>query len=77
MTKLAEQIQDEALKLSPVDRAELVRSLLHSLDDDVDGSDAEAAWDTELQRRVNAIESGADQGRPAQEVLAEIRARFL
>ena len=75
MTKIAEQIQSEALQLAPADRAELVRSLLLSLDGP-DDADAEPAWDAELERCMERIEAGADQGRPAEDVLAGIRAKY-
>ena len=75
MTKIAEQIQSEALQLAPADRAELVRSLLLSFDEQ-EGADAEGAWDVELVRRMDRIESGTDNGRPAEDVLSEIRAKY-
>jgi len=39
-------------------------------------TNAESAWDDELDRRMQGIESGAEVGRPAEDVLAEIRARY-
>ena len=47
----------EALKLPPEGRAALAGSLLDSLDDKVD-SDAEAAWDAEIARRLADLDAG-------------------
>lgn len=47
----------EAMKLPPEARAALAGSLLESLDTDVD-PDAEAAWSTEIERRLREIEQG-------------------
>jgi putative addiction module component (TIGR02574 family) len=46
--------------------------------DSIDGpaaSDAQTAWDAELQRRLREVESGTAQGRPAADVFSEIRAQ--
>jgi putative addiction module component (TIGR02574 family) len=47
----------DALRLEPEARAELAAELLGSLEGPAD-PDAEAAWDAEIVRRVEAIESG-------------------
>ena len=60
------------LRLSKAERAELAHLLISSLDDTID-ADAEAEWDKELVRRVKEIEEGKAVGRPAFEVLDEIR----
>jgi putative addiction module component (TIGR02574 family) len=57
MTKAAEAVLAEALRLDVDARAELAAEILASLDGPAD-PDAEAAWATEIQRRVAAIESG-------------------
>jgi putative addiction module component (TIGR02574 family) len=57
MTKAAEAVLAEALRLGVDARAELAAEILASLDGPAD-PDAEAAWATEIQRRVAAIESG-------------------
>jgi hypothetical protein len=61
MTKAAEAVLAEALRLDVDARAELAAEILASLDGPAD-PDAEAAWATEIQRRVAAIEtsSGGD-----------------
>ena len=48
----------EALRLSAQDRAALAEALLASLDEDVD-DDAEAAWRSEVERRIAELDSGS------------------
>jgi putative addiction module component (TIGR02574 family) len=57
MTKAAEALLADALRLTPEARAELAAELLASLDGPAD-PDAEAAWSAEIERRVDAIEAG-------------------
>jgi len=65
----------EALALPPESRAKLARELVASLEEDSD-TDVEAAWDREIEKRVAEIKRGQAQGRPAEQVLAEIRAKY-
>ena len=58
MTKAAEAVLADALRLDVDARAELASELLASLDAPAD-PDAEAAWTVEIERRVAAIEAGA------------------
>ena len=53
-------ILEEALELPAEARAAIAASLILSLDEPVD-SDAEAAWATEIQRRISELRSGAVQ----------------
>lgn len=57
MTKAAEAVLADALKLDVEARAEVAAELLASLDGPAD-PDAEAAWEVEIARRVAAIEAG-------------------
>lgn len=75
MTALAEKISREAPALSEVERAEIIHQLLRSIDGPND-PDAQEAWDVELQFRLRNVESGQAKGRPATDVLAEIREQF-
>ena len=59
MTKATEIVLADALRLDLTSRAELATELLASLDGPADPN-AEAAWDAEIQRRVTAIETGAE-----------------
>ena len=45
------------MRLDPESRAELAAELLASLDGPAD-PDAEAAWEAEIERRIDAIEAG-------------------
>ena len=70
MTTLVEQLSQRARTLSPGDRARLADELLASLDDESD-PEAEALWEMEIGRRVEAIKSGKARLIPADEVFAE------
>lgn len=61
----------EAMKLSPEARAALAGSLLASLETDVD-ADAEAAWETEIERRIRGIDQGTTNLVPWGEVKRRI-----
>jgi len=67
MKRDAAEILREALALPTEARAALAGSLLDSLDTDVD-EDAEAAWATEVNRRVAELDSGAVKTIPWAEV---------
>ena len=72
MSKVAEKLKGQLVRLSHRERAELAQFLIHSLDDKAD-ADAEAEWDEELARRAKDIKSGKAVGEPAKNVLAELR----
>jgi putative addiction module component (TIGR02574 family) len=65
-------VQD-ALALPTEARAALAGSLLESLDDEVD--EGEAAWATEVNRRVAELDSGAVKTIPWAEVRRRLAAR--
>ena len=71
MSKAAQLVFADALRLEPETRAELAAELLASLDGPTD-PDAEAAWDAEITRRVEAIESGTIRLEPWTEVKRRI-----
>jgi putative addiction module component (TIGR02574 family) len=59
MTQEATELLKKALTLSPEERAQLVDSLLESLDEPrEDPSVVEAAWNDEIARRVADLDSG-------------------
>jgi putative addiction module component (TIGR02574 family) len=72
MSATLEQLAPQAIALSPEDRASLADLLLASLPDDADEPLGEA-WDQEIQRRVNAVESGAARLVSATDVHAQAR----
>ena len=75
MPTTLDTLADDALILPPEQRLALAFRLLKSVESE-DDLGAEAAWDTELAQRLERIDAGNDPGRPAEEVLAEIRARY-
>lgn len=70
MTNPVEDLVQRARALSPQDRARLAEELLASLDE-VSDSDAEAAWEQEIGRRVESIKAGRAKLIPAEQVFAE------
>lgn len=70
MTTSLDELAKRARALSPQDRARLAEELLASLDEQSD-SDAEAAWEQEIARRVEEIKAGRARLIPAEEVFAE------
>lgn len=75
MSSLLQEVAAKAHNLSVDERAELVHELIVSLDEGMD-NEFEAAWDAEIERRVKEIKSGKAKGRPAEEILAEIRVKY-
>jgi putative addiction module component (TIGR02574 family) len=69
-----EAYKSQLEKLSREERAELAYFLLSSLESAEEG--AAAAWDAEISRRVTEIRSGKANGKPAEQVFAELRERY-
>ena len=65
------ELEHQARRLSPEDRARLADSMLESLRQPV--ADIEQEWHRELQRRAAAYESGLEPAEPAEDVFAEAR----
>ena len=76
MTKAAEAVLADALRLDPDARAEVAAELLASLEGPADPG-AEAAWTVEIERRVAAIEAGALQLEPWEHVKRRIEKEIL
>ena len=55
---------EAALKLSPDARGALAGRLIESLHDTAIDADAEAAWETEIARRMGELDSGQVQTTP-------------
>lgn len=68
MTRNADELLDEALRLPESDRAELATRLIDSLDPAAD-DDVETAWAAEIHRRLDDL----DHGRVATVPWAEAR----
>ncbi len=75
MSELLNKMRNEAMSLPVDDRAKLARELIISLDDCID-SNVDNAWEEEISRRVQEIKDGTAKGKPAEEVLSEIRAKY-
>lgn len=69
MSLTIEQIMEEAMKLPPEARADLADWLWVSVES---RESVQAAWDAEIARRIEEIESGNAELIPGEEVLARI-----
>lgn len=76
MTKGVQTVLTDALRLAPDARAELAAELLASLDAPTD-SDAEAAWNVEIERRIEAIEAGEIELEPWEQLKRRIQRDVL
>ena len=72
MSPTAEDLLKQALTLDEKDRASVAGALIESLHGQTD-PDAEEAWDVEIRRRVEELESGAVETIP----WAEVRERLF
>ena len=72
MTSIVDEITLKARSLPAEDRARLAEDLLSSLQE-VHDLAIEAAWDTEVRRRLDEVEAGTAKLIPAAEVFAEVR----
>jgi putative addiction module component (TIGR02574 family) len=72
MSLTREQILSEALALGPDERAELAESLWLSVDE---GTQAEidAAWATEVSRRIADFDAGRAKAKPVEESIERLR----
>lgn len=59
MTRAARKLYEEALQLSPDERAQLMVDLLSSLESEPD-EDVDAAWSVEVQRRARVCDPADD-----------------
>ncbi|OUL23342.1 addiction module protein [Nostoc sp. 106C] len=75
MTETAEKLKLQLSQLSVQDRAELAHFLIQSLDEDTD-DDVEAAWDTEITKRLDDIHHGTAIGEPSEQVFSELREKY-
>ena len=68
------EIEKDALRLSPEDRARLAVRLLSSLEKAAELlEEIEKLWIAEAERRFQELRDGVVQGIPAREVFAELR----
>lgn len=71
MTETASRLREELSQLSLEERAEMAYLLIESLDAGAD-SDVEAAWDSELARRVEEVRHGTCVGETSHHVFERI-----
>lgn len=76
MSPAFEQLKSQLGRLSQEERAELAVFLLDSLGPEEDDREVSAAWEEEIGRRVADIRSGKAEGKPAEQVFAELREQF-
>lgn len=74
MTAVAEKLRTELTLLNDAERGELAHFLIQSLNPSSD-EDADATWDSELERRADEITRGQAIGVPADQVFAAILAK--
>jgi len=74
MARNLEELAQEAMKLSPPQRASLAHKLIASLDEPVD-ENAEAEWLAVIDRRLAEIKQGKVKGRPIEDVIRDLRAK--
>jgi len=72
MAKPTRDLESEALKLSPRERARLAQRFISSLEREVD-ADAEKLWRQKAERRLGEIKSGKVAGIPAEKVIRKAR----
>jgi len=72
MSSVTNEVANKALNLSPADRAKLAHDLIVS----VDNTSFKNVLNDEIERRVEEIKNGNAKGRPAEEVLAEIKTKY-
>lgn len=78
MAALLNEVENQALQLSPQERSELIHRLIVSLEgppEDTPEAIAQA-WDKEIARRVADMEAGRTQWIPADEAMSRIRAKI-
>lgn len=74
MGAILKDLEEQALRLPPKERGELIHRLIVSLDGEPEDSPEAIAkaWDEEIARRVAEIDAGTAKLIPHEEVFAEI-----
>jgi putative addiction module component (TIGR02574 family) len=78
MKATLEKVAEDALSLPARDRAVLTRILIEALDTEPaeEAAEVEAAWQDEVEKRVNEVASGRVKTIPAQQVFSKLRAKY-
>lgn len=79
MGVMLEELENQALQLTPEERGELIHRLIISLEGEPeDTPEAIAkAWDEEIARRVADMDAGRTKWIPADEVMSRLRTKVL
>lgn len=74
MGAMLEELENQALQLSPKERGELIHRLIVSLEGEPDDTPEAIAqaWDEEIARRVADMDAGKTVWIPAEEVFARL-----
>ena len=70
MSRTLSDLSQEALKLPQSEQLRLARTILEN--NEARGEDAGAAWEAEIERRIEMIDSGTAKGRAFTDVLRDI-----
>jgi putative addiction module component (TIGR02574 family) len=77
MPKTLTEVTRDALELPVGERLKLARIMLDLSEGDVERlEEVQAAWDKEIEQRVEELRSGQVKGVPLEEVKRKIEARF-
>jgi len=78
MSAILEELENQALQLSPKERGELIHRLIVSLEGEPEASPETIAkaWNDEITRRVTDMEAGRTKWIPADEVMVQLRAKI-
>ena len=71
MAESAQQVFTQALKLSPIEKAELIEKLFHSFDSEKQ-KEIDSLWAEEAESRINAFDSGNLKARSFDSVFKQI-----
>jgi putative addiction module component (TIGR02574 family) len=73
-----EQVTEEVRELSRPDREQLLARLIRDLEpvENLSAAEIGSAWDNEIARRLEEIDSGKVKAVPAEEVFARLQAKL-
>ena len=74
-SRILDKLRQDALQLPEAERAELAHDLVESLDEPAD-ADVAAAWDAEILRRLDAVDSGTAVTVDRREFTLQVRERL-
>ena len=76
MATVLKELEEQALRLSPKERGDLIHRLIVSVEGDAEESPEAIAqaWDEEIARRVADMDAGKTVWIPAEEVFARVDA---